>query len=216
MSRKKSDQLQNEARELADTIQSRTRTLPTEDGPSESEVSVHECPSTTDGRVTYIARLMSLNLYRSGRTPEELCLRWGMSLHGIQQMAVEAGRITRLSIHADDLARGINESIAELREIAIICRRRGDMREAIVANKAAGDLCQTLLTNAAELFNRGKALTPASATKALVEAGWKPPNTLVGLPSPDWIPTQSVVEAKGVETDGNEDSEKKILNTEHG
>jgi hypothetical protein len=130
----------------------------------------------------------------------------------VHVMVGEASRVTRLSIHADDLARGVYESIAELREIATICRRQGDMREAIVANKAAGDLCETLLRNASDMFSGGKALSPEAATKALVAAGWRPPNTLVGLPAPDWCPKPSIVEAKPVEHESDNDSNQNVTN----
>lgn len=194
---------QREADEIPTTVSSRTRAEPSDDA-----VSQHEFPETRDGKVTYISRMMAANLYRSGRTPLELAVRWRMNHFAVMHIAVEASRITRLSIHADELARGVAESIAELRELAATCRDNGEMREAIVATKAAGDLCTTLLHNASELFGAGKSLTPTAATQALIEAGWTPPNTLVGLPAPDWNPSPpAVLDAEHFTDDANNDSD---------
>jgi transposase-like protein len=154
------------------------------------ELVAPEAPqgAKSSGREAGIARITELMVRGQWATGciEELAVEFGASVHTIRSWAHDASVALRASVDPHKVTAYWLESVDFLATEAYQARAKADTRTAILAMSRLGQLCGSMIRGAAEHTKTTPATTnEREAHQRLVELGWKPPESVAGLPMPD-------------------------------
>jgi hypothetical protein len=117
---------------------------------------------------------------------EELASEFGASVHTIRSWAHDASVALRASVDPHKVTAYWLESVDFLATEAYQARAKADTRTAILAMSRLGQLCGSMIRGAAEHTKSTNVTTnEREAHQRLVDLGWKPPESVAGLPMPD-------------------------------
>src|SRR3990172_3924813 len=188
----------------------------------QSKREINESPATRTKRVQRIVELKTSGLFRRSTTVDDLARLWRLPRIYVALLAREASVLVTNAIDAGEIARTLDEALDCLARCAHKCETRGDYREAIVAADRLANHCASILGDSVSTNNGGK-ISGGDAYRALVNAGWQPPNTLPGLPAPNVMDPElvsfprsdRVVDVAGSVVDGPVDERCGKQNEQH-
>lgn len=139
-------------------------------------------------RVRFIAELMRDGIWES-RMTKRLAQIWGLHRSSVGEYAAEAGRWVSGALDIGDVTSRIEECLYRISELAQLAEANGDYRGAMDGMAKQGNILTGILKAAAKFGQGGPAIT--DPRQSLIEAGWKPPLGIAGLPEIDDEPHEA-------------------------
>lgn len=146
------------------------------------QTAIPYCPTDDDCIMVITDRILQ-NTWETRITAQQLAAAWNTTEGHVNVLFSRAVAGMKAMVNPVTIALLHQEMLILLAGVANEARANGDDREAIIAAKAVLDETGAHLRG--KEFGRDTKQSGKDAYQALRDAGWKPPNTLPGLPAPN-------------------------------